>query len=126
MRTRNIAPDSIKLILYSSRQTESTCCSGGKQPKPPKEKKPKKQKPKKPDPSEKVEGKVEPKPEAGKSSGKEKEKSGKPSPYQVFEKSLMKDILSCFAMHKKAFLVNFEFTRIFIDFSYPFSLYERM
>lgn len=64
---------------------ESTCCSGGKQPKPPKEKKPKKQKPKKADASDKAEGKTEAKPEAGKSSGKEKEKSGKPSPYQVFE-----------------------------------------
>lgn len=59
--------------------TESTCCSGGKQPKPPKVKKPKKEKPKKGD--EKAtdkadEGKVVAK-------GKDKEKTGKPSPYQV-------------------------------------------
>jgi hypothetical protein len=75
-----------RFFIPFASHTESSCCSGGKQPKPPKEKKPKKEKPKKSDPKEKEEAKAEAKPEAGKSSsGKDKEKGGKPSPYQVSE-----------------------------------------
>lgn len=88
--------NSIMLIIFRFIQIESTCCSGGnKQPKPIKEKKPKKQKPKKADKDakdksadEKASGTAataeSAKPESGKSSAKDKEKSGKPSPYQVF------------------------------------------
>lgn len=98
--------------------SESTCCSGGKQPKAPKEKKPKKEKPKKSDASDKAEGKAEGKQEAGKrGSGKDKEKGGKPSPYQVKEFTTKETFLALLCKEKqKLFLFTL---RIFLDIDFP-------
>ncbi|CRK93108.1 CLUMA_CG006518, isoform C [Clunio marinus] len=82
------------LYVFCFLLQESTCCSGGKQPKAPKEKKPKKQKPKKPDPNEKAEtAEAKPEEKAGKSSGKDKEKGGKPSPYQEVYPKKKRDLV---------------------------------